>query len=1106
MPSLNTIRTVSVRYQSEGADRFRTDADAAAAAQGNLAQATEQAATVTEQSARRQLSAATAYDRVRASVDANYRSQLAMERATRTVDRALQQGVIDGSAYERTLAQIQARFATTTAAADRMAAAWRNLGAAGEANSRLLTPAGRLGNLSSDGSVQFRPGMGPAANQNISGRRLRSDEVTNLTYQGGDIVAQLGSGSPLSMIALQQGPQIAQIFAGPGGASVKGAFAQATEAVGGFLGKIGPVGIAFGGFTAIAATGAAALLSYSRAQDEAQKSLGALGRVAGVSMGSVNALADAQARLGGLSRREARGIAAGYGGTGQIGSEIIGGLLASTRDYARITGQQLPDAAKEFGAAFADPARGAEALNERLAILNATQLETIRRLDMQGDRLGAQRALLSAYRDGVRGIADETSAWGRMMTTVGDTISNVWDRAGRTIEKSLGGGTLEQKLAAATRRLKELEALGPSGALSEADQIYNIGGSRDDETERVRRYVRGLQEEAQKERGATAKAQQNRASIEVDQIVRGLSPVTAALRDMESKAANINSKLATLPLDESRRARDALAGMERSTELIRGNLKAGGEQFAASLKQAQFDSSMVGLTDRGRSAAQIDFEFKNRAEQALRDGTASEQNARLQSLELERTTRLQTLDRQSSLDLNQSGGAFSRASATLQAQILEASRRFPTVDAAMLAGVLEKEGGFWNTGPTRVLGRDGRPATTAWGRGQITDAAEKDIRRLPGMESFDKYNVETQVMGAAAYLSQRLQWVNGDKIKALDGYGTGPGYGLDVMRRAGQLGDTSSLALARDQDANNRAVQQANDNLKNVTDNYGRNAVALEANGRAQDQYRQLIERGVPAATAASIAFDGMQTKIASLGQTARFIQFQRDDNFARDQLGRTQIEQQAFAAARPYAGTEFEGRVRDRALETATLYESKVAVTDAMSGFVTDLRRGTDAANAFGNMLGRLADRAINGLTDTLVSSLFSAGTKGSSFLGGIGSMFGFANGGIMTSAGPLPLRAYSAGGIADSPQVALYGEGKMPEAYVPLPDGRRIPVAMQGGGAANGNSVTDARQFSFDMRGSTLTEQQARAMFMDALAQSESRQNAALPGRMRDIQRRYG
>lgn len=56
------------------------------------------------------------------------------------------------------------------------------------------------------------------------------------------------------------------------------------------------------------------------------------------------------------------------------------------------------------------------------------------------------------------------------------------------------------------------------------------------------------------------------------------------------------------------------------------------------------------------------------------------------------------------------------------------------------------------------------------------------------------------------------------------------------------------------------------------------------------------------------------------------------------------------------------------------------------------------------------------------------------------------FANGGIMSSAGSLPLKAYANGGVANTPQLALFGEGRMNEAYVPLPDGRSIPVTMKG------------------------------------------------------------
>jgi tape measure domain-containing protein len=71
------------------------------------------------------------------------------------------------------------------------------------------------------------------------------------------------------------------------------------------------------------------------------------------------------------------------------------------------------------------------------------------------------------------------------------------------------------------------------------------------------------------------------------------------------------------------------------------------------------------------------------------------------------------------------------------------------------------------------------------------------------------------------------------------------------------------------------------------------------------------------------------------------------------------------------------------------------------------------------------------------------------------VASMFGFADGGIMSSVGSVPLKKYAAGGIAKSPQLALFGEGRMNEAYVPLPDGRTIPVTMKGGGGGASGDV---------------------------------------------------
>lgn len=82
-------------------------------------------------------------------------------------------------------------------------------------------------------------------------------------------------------------------------------------------------------------------------------------------------------------------------------------------------------------------------------------------------------------------------------------------------------------------------------------------------------------------------------------------------------------------------------------------------------------------------------------------------------------------------------------------------------------------------------------------------------------------------------------------------------------------------------------------------------------------------------------------------------------------------------------------------------------------------------------------------------IAGLFGAGGKVPTFSGPGAAKF--ADGGIMTPRGPLRLQKYANGGVANSPQLAMFGEGRTPEAYVPLPDGRSIPVKMQGGGTIN-------------------------------------------------------
>lgn len=115
----------------------------------------------------------------------------------------------------------------------------------------------------------------------------------------------------------------------------------------------------------------------------------------------------------------------------------------------------------------------------------------------------------------------------------------------------------------------------------------------------------------------------------------------------------------------------------------------------------------------------------------------------------------------------------------------------------------------------------------------------------------------------------------------------------------------------------------------------------------------------------------------------------------------------------------------------------------DAIAAFVTGTQSSFKSmANSIIQDLIRMA------VYRTITQPLF--GAIGGFFGGGpaFGAIPGFANGGVMGPQGDMPLKRYARGGVATSPQVALFGEGSMPEAYVPLPDGRSIPVNMQGTG----------------------------------------------------------
>ena len=107
--------------------------------------------------------------------------------------------------------------------------------------------------------------------------------------------------------------------------------------------------------------------------------------------------------------------------------------------------------------------------------------------------------------------------------------------------------------------------------------------------------------------------------------------------------------------------------------------------------------------------------------------------------------------------------------------------------------------------------------------------------------------------------------------------------------------------------------------------------------------------------------------------------------------------------------------------------------------------------------MMANAALKKLLGMGLDFAMSFFSPGTGATGATGSGNFMQPFtvksANGNVMTPYGAAPLNNYAAGGVATSPQLSVFGEGRKPEAYVPLQDGRSIPVTVAGGGGGDTN-----------------------------------------------------
>lgn len=288
----------------------------------------------------------------------------------------------------------------------------------------------RTGADASDASVK------KLGNGIVGSSRAARAEMINLSRQVQDVGVSLVSGQSLFIVATQQGSQIFDVFASSE-RSIGDFFKQAVSGAARFL---MPAALVTGAVLGIGAAIVTAASQYGTAQREIDAALTGVGRAAGVLRSDINAIASDSASTFGLSVSEARNFATALAATGKIGKDNIEPIVALGHDVASAYGEGATSAAKRLADAFADPVKGADALNARLGFLDAAMLRQINNLQAQNRLYEAQQVLAAGVKSGLDGVNQTLASSAHFWTSIGNTLSNWWDSLGKFSSRVTGIG------------------------------------------------------------------------------------------------------------------------------------------------------------------------------------------------------------------------------------------------------------------------------------------------------------------------------------------------------------------------------------------------------------------------------------------------------------------------------------------------------------------------------------------------------------------------------------------------------------------------------------------------------------------------------------------
>lgn len=460
-------------------------------------------------------------------------------------------------------------------------------------------------------------GQGSAAGR-IFG--LRPNELQNLSYQVNDLVTQVASGTPIMQAFAQQAGQIVQIF----------------PSVLTTIARNAPAFALLGAAAGVAYLGLSRLLSLESSLRTFAAALAVSADGGFYNENKLGRIAQSTKDIG-LSLDTATAALKEFVNAG-IAENQLPGLVQSARDFTKVFGGEVPEAAKKIASALTTGYDGVAALDDEMNILTASQRENIRAMFEQGQAAEALTLFISILEGKLDTAAQKAQgpwakAWERIgaaINTLGDEISN--GAVGRVFLMSLNGWALAiEKLASASETSRE------SLIRDFEENAVAIGETRE-EANRLKQllsenpdlggfYMRQLEKTELKieeliQKGIRLKDQLD--ALEVTNLVQG---VADRLGEMENedrenqKRLKIGQELVAQAEKERDAARD-LTG-EKKIQLVHDNALRAARAKGSSEAEAQQYAAIKADEERIRVQKELDSRAQSAASAAKAEADAA---------------------------------------------------------------------------------------------------------------------------------------------------------------------------------------------------------------------------------------------------------------------------------------------------------------------------------------------------------------------------------------------------------------------------------------------------------------------------------------------------